>query len=139
MQPSAEEQSDREFFIGRYGRLESDPARQVERDVFGREVGLNGFTTIEQAGALLELLELSPGHRLLDVGAGRGWPGSLLAEVSGCRLTCTDIPLNALLGAKQIFADRGLEASSQVVAADAVALPFRSAAFDAVSHADVFC
>ena len=84
-------------------------------------------------------LELRPDHRLLDVGAGRGWPGSLLAESSGCRLTCTDIPLNALAGATQIFADGGFGARSEVVAADVVELPFRSATFDAVAHADVFC
>lgn len=139
MQPSPEEQSEREFFAGRYERLQSDPARQVEREVLGREVGLNGFTTIEQAEALVDLLELGPDHWLLDVGAGRGWPGSLVAESSGCRLICTDIPLNALAGARRTFADLGLGARSEVVAADVVELPFRSATFDAVAHADVFC
>ncbi len=139
MQPSPGKQSEREFFVGRYGRLQSDPARRVERQVLGHEVGLNGFTTIEQARALLDFLELRPDRRLLDVGAGRGWPGSLLAESSGCRLTCTDIPLNALAGARQTFADRGLGARSEAVAADVVELPFRVAAFDAVAHADVFC
>ncbi len=139
MQPSPGKQSDREFFVGRYGRLQSDAARQVERQVLGHEVGLNGFTTIEQARVLLDFLELRPDRRLLDVGAGRGWPGSLLADSSGCRLTCTDIPLNALAGAKEVFADRGLGPRSDVVAADVVELPFRSATFDAVAHADVFC
>ena len=56
MQPSPGKQSDREFFVGRYGRLQSDPARQVEREVFGHEVGLNGFTTIKQATAFLDFL-----------------------------------------------------------------------------------
>ena len=139
MQPDSEIQSDREFHDARYVRLQSDPARQVEREVLGREVGLNGFTTIEQAETLLDFLGLGPDQRLLDIGAGRGWPGSLLAESSGCRLTCTDIPLNGLIAAKQILADRGLRARSEVVAADAVTLPFRSATFDAVTHADVFC
>jgi len=139
MQPSPEDQSEREFFVGRYERLESDPARRVEREVLGREVGLNGFTTIEQARVLLDFLGLRPGRRLLDVGAGRGWPGSLLAESSGCQLTCTDIPLNALAGARRTFVDLGLRARSEVAAADVVELPFRSATFDAVAHADVFC
>ena len=139
MPQSPEDQSASEFFVSRYGRLESDPARQVEREVLGDEVGLNGFTTIEQAEALLDLLDLRPDHRLLDVGAGRGWPGSLLAKSSGCRLVCTDIPLNALAGARRTFADRGLGARSEVVGADVVELPFRAATFDAVAHADVFC
>ena len=139
MRPSRGKQSEREFFVGRYGRLQSGPARQVEREVLGHEVGLNGFTTIEQASALLDFLELCPDRRLLDVGAGRGWPGSLLADSSGCQLVCTDIPLNALAGAKQVFAALGMGARSGVVAADVVELPFRSATFDAVAHADVFC
>ena len=127
------------FFLGRYCRLQSNPARQVEREVLGDEVGLNGFTTIEEARALLDLLELTRGDRLLDVGAGRGWPGWLLAQASGCRLTSTDIPLTALAVARQVFARRELAGRSEIVAADAVELPFRPETFDAVTHADVFC
>ena len=50
------------------------------------------------------IAEREPGVLLLDVGAGRGWPGSLLAQSSGCRLTCTDVPVSGLMAAKSILA-----------------------------------
>ncbi|MBM6404682.1 protein-L-isoaspartate carboxylmethyltransferase [Phycicoccus sp. CSK15P-2] len=33
--------------------------------------------------AMLELLDVRPGHRVLDVGAGSGWTTALLAELTG--------------------------------------------------------
>ncbi len=139
MESDPGQQIGEEFFVGRYERLDSEVSRRVEREVLGDDVGLNGFTTIDQAEALVGLLELGPESLLLDVGAGRGWPGSLMADVSRCRLISTDLPLNALIGARQILAGRGLAARSELVAADVLRLPFRSAVFDAVAHADVFC
>ena len=130
---------DKQFFVDKYSRLQSGAARQVEREVLGQEVGLNGFTTIEQAEALVEVLELRPGQRLLDVGAGQGWPGHFLAEASGCRLVCTDIPLTGLIAANEILAERGLADRSTIVGASALGLPFTSTTFDAIAHADVFC
>lgn len=34
-------------------------------------------------GAMLELLEVEPGHRVLDVGSGSGWTTALLAQLVG--------------------------------------------------------
>ena len=75
---------------------------------------------------------VAPAATLLDVGAGRGWPGSHVARTSGCRLVSTDVPWDALLTAKT---RPGIE----VVAAQGGALPFRGDTFDAIVHADVFC
>ncbi len=130
---------DEDFFVGRYERLQSAAARQVERDVFGLEIGLSGFTTVEQARELVEHLQIGARDRILDVGAGHGWPGWGLTESTGCRLISTDIPVNALVWAKQVFDERGLGDRTEIAAADVVNLPFRDATFDAVTHADVFC
>lgn len=125
-----------EFF---YSRPQSDAAREVERSVLGHAVGLNGYTTVEQADRLREVLLLGPTRRLLDVGAGRGWPGSHLAGSSGCRLVSTDVPVDALREAKSNLEAAGLRERSETAAADGRALPFRSECFDAVVHADVLC
>ncbi len=129
-----DEQSNLDFFLEKYARPRSEAARQVERAVLGHEVGLNGYTTVEQARALCDHLSLSPRTRLLDVGAGHGWPGSYLAQSSGCRLVASDVPFDALVTAKGY-----LEKEADVVSADGCVLPFRSGCFDAVVHADVFC
>ncbi len=128
-----DDQDNLEFFTETYARPRSDAKRQVERAVLGDEVGLNGYTTVEQAQALADHLSLLPTTRLLDVGAGEGWPGSYLARSSGCSLVASDVPLDALRAAK------GYLEQASAVSADGCALPFRSGSFDGVVHADVFC
>ena len=114
-------------------RPRPDAVQQVGRAVLGHEVGLNGYTTVEQAQALHEHLALSSPTRLLDVGAGHGWPGSHLAASSGCSLVATDIPVDALRAAKRYIGQ------GSAVSADGRELPFRPGSFDAVVHADVLC
>ncbi len=130
---------DRGRFLEKYARPRSEAARQVERAVLGREVGLSGYTTIEQAQTLNDQLSLLPGGRLLDVGAGRGWPGSYLAQSSGCHLVASDVPLDALRAAGDFLQRGAPRGKADAVSADGRALPFRPTCFDAVVHADVFC
>ena len=136
---SPDKQENLEFFLEKYSRPLSDAARQVERAVLGHDVGLNGYTTIKQADTLCDLLQLNEKRRLLDVGAGRGWPGFHLARSSECSLVSTDVPLDALRDAKATLETRELSGDTEVIAADGRALPFRSERFDAIVHADVLC
>ncbi len=122
----------KELFSDRYSERGSDVARQVEIDAFGHDVGLNGYTTLEQANDLSRHLGMGAGDRLLDLGAGRGWPGLHIATQLGCRLISTDLPWEALTAAK----GRG---AGWVLGADGCALPLGSGTCDAVVHADVFC
>ena len=124
-------------FVEKYSQSRSRASRQVEREALGHEVGLNGYTTTKQAQALCNRLQLQSTGRLLDVGAGRGWPGTHVADSSGCRLVSTDVPLDALRDVKRrVYGSRVRRA---VVAADGRALPFTSNCFHAIVHADVFC
>ena len=107
--------------------------------VLGHAVGLSGYTTIEEAERLRKAVALEPDHRLLDVGAGRGWPGSHLAGSSGCRLVSSDVPVAALREAQSNLDSAGLRERCGAVAAEGRALPFPAECFDAVVHADVFC
>lgn len=134
-----DKQDNFDFFQKKYSRRRTQATAQVERAVLGHEVGLNGYTTVEQARDLCDFLELTVNNHLLDVGGGHGWPGLHIAQESACRLTSTDIPLEALREAKVNVQARGLQADTEVVAADGRALPFRSACFDGIVHADVFC
>jgi protein-L-isoaspartate(D-aspartate) O-methyltransferase len=43
--------------------------------------------------AMLRLLEVLPGHRVLDVGAGSGWTTALLAHLTGPRGSVTGLEL----------------------------------------------
>jgi len=113
--------------------------RDLERSVCGCDYGGTSWTTRREAERITQLLELRPGTKLLDVGAGSGWPGLYLAHRTGCDVVLVDLPLAALRGAIERAAADGLSERCDVVAADGAALPFKDASFDALSHSDVLC
>jgi cyclopropane fatty-acyl-phospholipid synthase-like methyltransferase len=122
-----------------YARPQSEAELRVEREVFGACIGTDGYTTVEEAAELLDHLALRPGERLLDLGSGRGWPGVYLAEESGCDVVLTDVPVSAPREALLAARNSRLTGFLAAAAAGGEAVPFRSKAFDAVVHSDVFC
>src|SRR5207237_725134 len=82
--------------IDRYAVRRTDALLKAELAVIGGDWGANAYTTRAQADRLVDALALRPGDRLLDLGAGRGWPGLYLAHESGCDVVLTDVPLAAL-------------------------------------------
>ncbi len=83
-------------FEDRYARPHGDATRRAERTVLGHEAGLNGYTTLAQAEALHEVLQVTRGRRLLDLGCGYGWPGVHIAQRDGVDLVSSDVPVDAL-------------------------------------------
>jgi 2-polyprenyl-3-methyl-5-hydroxy-6-metoxy-1,4-benzoquinol methylase len=136
---TSQEREARERFASRYGEERTGVVRLIEQRVIGSDWGANGYTTVAQADELAGWLELRPGATLLDVGAGRGWPGLYLAASTGCAVVLADVPLEALAVAAARIRSEHLETSAWCVGASARALPFRPRTFDAVVHTDVLC
>ena len=128
-----------ERYRQQYARSPSPATRQLEKAVLGRDVGLNGYTTVEQAQRLASRLDASRPTHVLDLGTGRGWPGSYVAGATGCRLVATDVPLEALMVARGYLETNTERGQTCVASADGQSLPFPSEQFDAVIHADVLC
>ncbi len=123
-----------ERFSNRYAEEGSAAGRLVERRVIGANVGANGYTTLAQADHLVDMLDLSPKSRLLDLGSGRGWPGLHVAARAGCHAVLTDVPEPAVRTAQLRSADASDRVS--VARAGATHLPFAARSFDAICHAD---
>jgi hypothetical protein len=136
---TAQEQDARDRFADRYRQERVDIVREIEQRVIGGDWGANGYTTIAQADELAKRLLLHRGHLLLDLGAGRGWPGLYLAATTGCSVLLADLPLEALTVANDRIATEHLDARAWCVNASARDLPFPTAAFDAIVHTDVLC
>lgn len=130
---------DPDYFRARYARATSPPASDVERSVFGEETGVSGYTTVAQAERLGDLLDLKASSLLLDLGAGRGWPGLCLASLRNCRLVLVDLPTEGLRRARSYASARGVSDLTSAVCCDGGALPFRPGSFDAIVHTDVLC
>jgi ubiquinone/menaquinone biosynthesis C-methylase UbiE len=133
------EQEARDRFAVRYREPRVDVVRTIEQRVIGGDWGANGYTTRRQADDLAVRLGLGPDHVLVDIGAGRGWPGLYLGATTGCSVVLADLPLEALTTAAVRIRTERLERRAWCVNADARWLPFRPASFDAVVHTDVLC
>lgn len=132
-------QEARDRFADRYREERVDVVRETEQRVIGGDWGANGYTTITQADGLADRLDLRQGDLLLDVGAGRGWPGLYVAATTGCAVVLADLPVEGLTVARARIATEHLEQRAWCVNASASDLPFRAASFDAVVHTDVLC
>lgn len=133
-----EPQDNRANFEGYYLKKSTAIKKMIQMEALGTDLGTNGYTTVEQAETLRAELNLKAESCLLDIGAGRGWPGAHIAEVANCKLVSTDVPWDALVDAKSILSESDYQGCRQVVNADGRALPFRPETFDGVTHADVF-
>lgn len=126
-------------FAREYEFAFSAPMLEIERRVQGSDYGASSWTTLVQAETATAALGLRPGLRLLEIGAGAGWPALLMARQSGCDVVLTDLPPSGLRAARARACRDGLDSRSWVAAASGAALPFADACFDAVQHSDVLC
>ncbi|MCK5326566.1 MAG: class I SAM-dependent methyltransferase, partial [Woeseiaceae bacterium] len=126
-------------FADSYDRSLLPAMRKVEEAVLGCDYGGTSWTTRQQAQQMIAMLELEQDQRLLDIGAGSGWPALYLAEQSGCEATLVDIPMNALEHARVRARQDSMSDRVWTVSGDGTALPFDDDTFDVVSHSDVLC
>lgn len=129
----------RERFEAAYATGQSPVMRTVERSVCGCDYGATSWTTANEALCIGALLALGPGLRLLEIGAGSGWPALYLAKTSGCDVALIDLPIGGLrIAAQRAIADH-LTGACWVAVANGASLPFGAFTFDAISHSDVLC
>jgi SAM-dependent methyltransferase len=111
----------------------------LEQAVCGSDYGGTSWTTRDEADQIGRLLELDSATKLLEIGAGSGWPALYLAGLSGCDATLADVPLEAIRLAADRVAHEPLDGAISLAVADGAALPFKADLFDAISHSDVLC
>ena len=139
MKRTPEEQAQRERLDAFYPRAQSPVMLSIERSVCGCDYGGNSWTTRVEAHRIAALLGLGPTLRLLDVGAGSGWPGLYMAATRACDVVLVDLPLTGLrIAAERAIKDR-LLGRCWLSVADASELPFREDSFDAISSSDLLC
>ncbi|HEU4759488.1 MAG TPA: methyltransferase domain-containing protein [Dehalococcoidia bacterium] len=123
-------------FAQTYATQTSDAHAAVQREVFGIDAWVRGYTTPAQADLLAQRLGLRGGVRLLDVGAGQGWPSLHLAKTTGCEAVLADVPRPGLVSALQRAASEQLADCCSFLLASGTHLPFRPRTFDAIVHTD---
>ena len=129
----------RERFAEKYGVGRGEVNLLIERAVIGGDWGTNGYTTMAQADELAARLELGEGVTVLDVGAGRGWPGLYFAASTGCTAILADLPYEGLALGVRRAREEGLTQRVHAVVTSASHLPLRPGGLDAVVASDVLC
>ena len=81
--------------------------------------------------ALARRAGITPASRVLDICAGLGGPARFLASRRGCRVVGIELHPGRAAGMERLTRRVGLRHAVRVVRADATALPFGAARFDA--------
>ena len=126
-------------FSNKYRDGQTALCQEIERNVFGCVYGATSWTTRDEADAVAKRLDLGSDTRLLDVGAGTGWPSIYWAGETGCQAVCLDLPHEGLQVLQARAVQDGVSNRIAVARGDGAALPFGAGCFDAVFHSDVFC
>ena len=139
MSRSPEERELSEHFANEYRHAQTPVILDLERAVCGCDYGGTSWTTRDEAEHMSRLMGLAQGKRLLEIGAGSGWPALYLAGLTGCDATLADLPHEAIRIAADRVAREPVGGEVFLAVADGACLPFKQNHFDAISHSDVLC
>jgi len=108
-----------------------DPDQRLSPESLG---ALDHFHTggLRASRELMELAQISPSDRVLDIGAGLGGPARLLASTFGCRVDCLEYSPDFCAGAELLNRLTGLGDRIAVHRGSALDLPFPDGSFDVV-------
>jgi SAM-dependent methyltransferase len=129
-----------DFYGAQYSRFASPLAAQMRREVYGEDIGQQGWRTAAEETQIADLLGLGPESRALDVACGSGGPSLALVERTGCHLTGLDSEAEGIAHAVSQASARGLADRARFSVLDCGGrLPFVDGSFDAVLCVDAVC
>jgi ubiquinone/menaquinone biosynthesis C-methylase UbiE len=106
------------------------------------QVGITGhYGGVGATERLVDMLQITPGQRVLDLGCGTAYTATSLARLYPVEVVAVDLRTHILSWARRRVLWEGEEAIVWLSAADAHNLPYRSASFDVVVTESllVFC
>lgn len=129
-----------DFYGPQYARFDNALAVALRREVYGEDLGQQGWRSAAEQAEIADLLELGPDRHVLDVACGAGGPSLALIERAGCRLTGLDAEAAGIERARAHASARGLADRATFAVQDCGGrLPYPDASFDAVVCADAIC
>ena len=131
---------DFDFYGPQYARFYTRLATEVRSEVYGEDIGQQGWRRATEQAEIAERLRIGPDSRVLDIGCGAGGPSLALIERTGCRLTGLDAEAAGILHAQAHASGRDLADRATFAVADCSGpLPFPGDSFDAVLCVDAIC
>jgi SAM-dependent methyltransferase len=122
-----------DFYAAQYSRFESEAAAEIRREVYGEDLGQQGWRSLDEQALIADLIRESSPCAVLDIGCGSGGPSLALVEQTKCRLTGVDVEASGVEHAHRQTMARGLSDMVKFEAVDCnERLPFPDAVFDVV-------
>jgi SAM-dependent methyltransferase len=116
---------DNVYYDNVYADFASSAEIAVRRETYGEDLGQSSWLTAEEWVALADLLGVTAGSDVLEVGSGSGGPAAYLAGTRNCRVTGVDINQHGVRNALGLAAARGVAERAHFQAVDANGpLPF---------------
>jgi SAM-dependent methyltransferase len=126
-----------DFYAVKYASFGSDVATELRREVFGEDIGQQGWRTAAEQAQIAEFAGIGKASNVLDVCCGSGGPSLALVQRTGCRLSGIDREEAGIARAQALASARGLGDRAIFSLADcAEALPFEDSSFDVVLCVD---
>lgn len=122
-----------------YDQSQSPVMQSITDDVCGCGYIGSSWSTRDEADLVLKHLQLRKSSKLLELGAGAGWPGLHLAKESGCSVTLLDLPETGIALARERAEKDGISQQVEAVVADASNVPYAPRTFSAINHSDLLC
>ena len=123
-----------------YGNFATQALEQVRRETYGDDFGQSSWVTAAEYRRFFQLLRLTAGDHVLDVGCGSGGPALFLAREVGCRVTGVDLNGAGIRAGLTLARQAGLEDKVHFRQADVrEPLPFPDEAFDVIVCMDTMC
>src|SRR5262245_276591 len=129
-----------DFYGPQYARFASPLATEVRREVYGEDIGQQGWRTAAEQAEIPDLLRVGGDSHVLDVACGAGGPSLALVARTSCRLVGLDSEAAGIAHAEALASSRGLGDRARFSVHDCSGrLPFEDGAFDAVLCFDAIC
>lgn len=126
-----------DFYRAQYDRFGGALAAEMRQEVYGEDLGQQGWRNAVEEVEIASFLRLDPTSRVLDVACGSGGPSLALVERTGCQVTGIDLEPAAIAFAGALAVRRGLAERATFLAQDCAGqLPFADGSFDAVLCVD---
>lgn len=122
-----------DFYAVKYASFGSDVATGLRLEVFGEDIGQQGWRTAAEQARIAEFAGIGKASHVLDVCCGSGGPSLALVQRTGCRLTGIDREEAGIAHALAQASARGLCDRAVFSLADCAGmLPFEDGSFDVV-------
>ncbi len=129
-----------DFYGAQYSRFASPLAARMRGEVYGEDIGQQGWRTGAEQAEIADLLGLGPETHVLDVACGAGGPSLALVERTRCQLTGLDAEPAGIAHAESQASSRGLSDRARFSVLDCSGrLPFADGRFDALLCVDAVC